>query len=301
MRVRHVNGGVRVEAPAKLNLFLEILGKRSDGFHELETLMATVGLYDTLVFREEPSDCVQLQCRDAGCKPLDAPREPIPSDERNLVVRAACLLKDRTNCTRGVSVTLTKRIPAAAGLAGGSSDAAATLAALNRLWSLGLPRTELQALAAELGSDVPFFLCGRPIALCRGRGERVEPLAVAVRLFAVIVQPPVGLSTAEVYRLCRSSGSPKSAGPLCEVLRNGEHGRLAESMHNALQAPAETLCSQIEEIAKRFAAETGVAHQMSGSGSAYFGLCRNWRQARQVAARMRARFTGQVAVAEICP
>ncbi len=301
MRVRHVAGGVRVEAPAKLNLFLEILGKRPDGYHELETLMVTIGWYDTLVFREEPTDRVVLHCFDAGPRPRGCLREAIPVDERNLVVRAAQLLKKRAGATQGVSITLAKRIPAAAGLAGGSSDAAATLAALNRLWGLSLADAELQTLAAELGSDVPFFLAESPLAVCRGRGETIEPLVRPARLFAVVVKPPIGLSTAEVYRHCRPADVPRPVAPLVDALRTGDIDRLARAMHNALQPPAEILCPSIKEIAEHFATEPHVAHQMSGSGSAYFGLCRDRRPALRLAARLRARGLGQVAVAEICP
>ena len=165
MIITPLEEGLRADCPAKLNLFLEILGKRPDGFHEVETVMVTVGLFDTLVFKEEQSEHVRLRCFQAGQRsPADQhvePEEPLPVDARNLVVRAANLLKDRTGVSRGVSIDLHKRIPAAAGLAGGSSDAAATLATLNRLWDLKLSRSELQSLAAELGSDIPFFSCGK--------------------------------------------------------------------------------------------------------------------------------------------
>lgn len=301
MKVRPEHGGLRVDAPAKLNLFLEILGKRPDGYHELETLMVTVGLYDTLEFKEEPTDCVRLQCLEADDGPFGPAREPIPVDDRNLVVRAARLLKTRADVTQGVSVTLTKRIPAAAGLAGGSSDAAATLVALNRLWTLGFSTGELQQLAAELGSDIPFFLTERPLAVCRGRGEIIEPLSIPLRLFAVIVSPSVGLSTAEVYRHSRVSVSPRSVQPLLEVLVRDELADVQGCLHNALQPAAEQLCPDVRNIAAFFETQNEGPHLMSGSGSAYFALCRQRQRAEELADRVRSAGLGGVAVAEVAP
>src|SRR5437868_1794746 len=146
LSVRHNDAGL-VWAPAKVNLYLEVLAKRSDGYHEIATLMVAVSLYDALEFKEEISGEILLQCDQPG----------LGTGPENLVVRAALLLRERTGCTRGVHIRLAKRIPLAAGLAGGSTDAAATLTGLNDLWHLGLKTSELTALAAELGSDVAFF------------------------------------------------------------------------------------------------------------------------------------------------
>src|SRR5205823_12677755 len=139
---------VTVWAPAKVNLFLEVVGKRADGFHELRTLMVTVSLYDTLTFALAPSGPIRLTC----------PGEQLATGPENLIVRAADHLRRHTGHDDGADVVLTKRIPLAAGLAGGSTDAAATLVGLNRLWGLGLGRDELATMAADLGSDVAFFL-----------------------------------------------------------------------------------------------------------------------------------------------
>ncbi|MFN0056654.1 MAG: 4-(cytidine 5'-diphospho)-2-C-methyl-D-erythritol kinase, partial [Planctomycetales bacterium] len=172
MHYRELPTAVTVAAPAKLNLFLKVLGKREDGYHELETLMVSVGLYDTLQLKADPSGKIELACHDAGTLPPGAlPRELPPADGTNLVVRAAQLLRQVTGTQQGARLELIKRIPMAAGLAGGSSDAAAALIGLNRLWRLDLTGRELHELAAQLGSDVPFFLCPTPAAICRGRGE----------------------------------------------------------------------------------------------------------------------------------
>ena len=167
-----------VQAPAKLNLFFEVLAKRSDGYHEIETLMCPIDLYDTLHFQEDPSGQLELRCRrvfGAG-GPSGRGLDEVPEGPDNLVVRAVELVRRRTGVRRGAKLRLVKRIPAAAGLGGGSSDAAAALVAANEGWRLGRSRDELAQWAAELGSDVPFFLAGGP-AVCRGRGERVTPVA----------------------------------------------------------------------------------------------------------------------------
>src|SRR3712207_5523703 len=154
MLFRQDGGVLVVHAPAKLNLFLEILAKRPDGYHELETLMVSIGLYDTLTFADDRSGRIDLRCAWADAQPSDggAESEGIPVGPDNLVVRAAQLLRDYAGVGRGARIGLVKRIPMAAGLAGGSSDAAATLAGLNRLWQLGLTVGELQGLASRLGS-----------------------------------------------------------------------------------------------------------------------------------------------------
>src|SRR5438105_3037393 len=180
---RHADAVV-VWAPAKVNLYLEVLAKRADGYHEIATLMVAVSLYDTLEFKEETSGEIGFRC--------DHP--DLTTGPDNLVLRAVQLLRQRTGCPRGVHIRLAKRIPLASGLAGGSSDAAATLAGLNRLWRLGLKRGELAQLGAELGSDVAFFFA-TPAAWCTGRGEQVAPLRLGRPLWLVLVQPPFGLST----------------------------------------------------------------------------------------------------------
>ena len=154
-------GGVECLAPAKLNVFLEVLGKRADGYHELETLMVVVDLYDTLRVIDDPGGAIALRCDDPS----------LPTGRENLVVRAAERLREASGIERGATIDLLKAIPAQAGLGGGSSDAAAALLALDRLWNLQTPPDRLDALAGEIGSDVAFFL-HPPAALCRGRGER---------------------------------------------------------------------------------------------------------------------------------
>lgn len=292
-----------IQSPAKLNLFLEVLGVRPDGFHELETLMVTVGIFDTLSFTEEVSGRIRLRCLGAASAALDD-YDSLASDtagRNNLVIRAAELLRGHAGIDRGVRIDLHKRIPLESGLAGGSSDAAATLAALNRLWQLNLSIAELQQLAAQLGSDVGFFLGEMPAAVCRGRGERVEPLHIPAGMHFVIVRPPSGLSTAAVYRKCRPATEPKTSQKLATCLRDGRLAEAGRHLHNALQPPAEEINPDVARLRDEFAKLPVLGHRMSGSGSAYFGLCGNRRHALGIAGRLRSAGLGQVFVAQSGP
>ena len=308
MLLRQQGRTLVVQTPAKLNLFLEILGKRTDGYHELETLMVTLGQYDTLRFTEETSAASAVvtssnihltSCHWAG-PPACSP-EALPTGNDNLVMRAAQLLQDVSGTIRGVRIELTKRIPLAAGLAGGSSDCAATLVGLNRLWELGLSDQHLLELAARLGSDVAFFLTRTPAAICRGRGEVIEPVAQPMRLHFVISKPASGLSTAAVFRQCRVAVEPRSARPLVSTLCAGHLSRAATCLYNALQLPAEQLNSDISRLRRLFDRLPFIGHQMSGSGTSYFGICSQREQAFALAAQVRSAGCDHVFVASTQP
>ena len=295
MQVHHSTVGWVANAPAKLNLFFEVLGKRDDGYHEIETLMVPVDLNDTLCFNEQRSGRIEFQCKQApeargadGFSPGD-----VPEGKENLVVRAAELLRSRAGVDRGATLRLVKRIPSAAGLGGGSSDAAATLVLANRGWNLHWPRSALAELAAELGSDIPFFLVGGP-AVCRGRGEQVEPVTGLGALNFVVVRPPAGLATAAVYGACRVPGRPRSCGSLLATLSRGDIAAAGRLLTNRLQPAAETLSPWIRRTREKMARLDLLGHQMSGSGSCYFGLCRHARHARRVARRLQANGAGTV-------
>ncbi len=266
-----------VWAPAKVNLFLELTARRPDGYHELRTLMVAVGLYDTLEFAAAPS--IRLSCSDPA----------LTTGPENLIVRAAELLRRHTGYAGGADVRLTKRIPLAAGLAGGSTDAAATLVGLNRLWGLGLGADELAALAAELGSDVAFFL-RPPAAWCTGRGEEVSPWPLGARLHLVLVCPPFGLSTAAVYRGARVPDAPESGDAIRQAVRAGDVESVGRLLHNRLQEPAERLRPELADYRRRLAALGPAGCLMSGSGSTVFALCRDAPDARRLAAAARAAF-----------
>jgi 4-diphosphocytidyl-2-C-methyl-D-erythritol kinase len=288
-----------VRAPAKLNLWFEVLSRRADGFHEIATLMVPIAWRDTLALRSDSGGLISLKCTTAAPGLAPTLWADLPEDDRNLVVRALHLLQLRSGTKLGASVRLTKRIPAAAGLGGGSSDAAAALVAANVGWNLNWTRQQLAELAAELGSDVPFFLY-RQAAICRGRGERVSPVQGLGRLHFVVVRPPEGLSTAEVYRDCRPSACPAEPESLVSALQRGNLSQAGGLMINRLQVAAQGLSARIEELQAAFTACDVPGHQMSGSGSSYFGLCRSARHAQVVAGRLRQKRPGYVRAVSSC-
>jgi 4-diphosphocytidyl-2-C-methyl-D-erythritol kinase len=293
-----------VHAPAKLNLFFEILGRRADGYHEVETLICPIRVFDTLLFREIPGGDIHFSCEWAAAPraemiAADAARRKVPQGRDNLAYRALELLRQRAGVDRGATVRLIKRIPVEAGLGGGSSDAAAALLVANRAWDLHWPNAALAPLAAELGSDVPFFLADGP-AICRGRGEQVSPVRGLGCWQFVVVYPSTGLATAAVYAACRPNPKPATVEPLVAALRRGEISRAGTLLGNRLQPAAETLAPVLAQIRREFARLDLPGHAMTGSGSAYFGLCHHADHARHAAARLRARGLGQVFAVSSC-
>lgn len=300
MWIRRSHDEIIVWAPAKLNLFLEVLGRRNDGLHEIETLIVPVDLYDTLVWRDRASGEVTLTCVDdrqriAG----EGTGERLPEGLDNIVVRAVERLRGRSGVAGGGDLTLIKRIPWQAGLAGGSSDAAAALMAANLAWRLGWSSGRLAELGAELGSDIPFFLAGGP-AICRGRGERVEPLAGLGAWHFVVVHPPAGLATADVYRACRPAATPRRADELVAALRRGNGPAVGRSLVNRLASAAMGLAPAVGKLRDLFAEFDLVGHQMTGSGSSYFGVCRHARQARRLASALQGQGVGRVYAVRSC-
>jgi len=261
---------LRELAPAKVNLFLEIKGKRADGFHEVATLMVAVDLCDELTLA--PAADVTLTTDAAG----------LATGPENLVCRAATALRAHAGITAGAAMHLTKRIPWAAGLGGGSSDAAAALRGLNRLWNLNLPPGELAAVAATLGSDVPFFL-GGPAAWCTGRGEIITPAGVGGAFDLVLVKPDFGLATADVYRRLRVPENPIDGAAARAALAAGDAEALGRVLHNRLEGPAFELAPAVADWRRRLDAYKAAGTLMSGSGSCLFALCRNPEEARRVA------------------
>jgi 4-diphosphocytidyl-2-C-methyl-D-erythritol kinase len=301
MQIQRSSRELVVQAPAKLNLFFEVLAKRNDGYHEIETLMCPINLYDTLHFREESDGAVHLRCRRvAGADgPAGRGLDHMPDGPENLVMRAIELVRRRAGIRRGARLLLVKRIPAAAGLGGGSSDAAAALAAANYAWRLGRSRGELAQWAAELGSDVPFFFANGP-AICRGRGERITPIPVFGTIHFVVVRPPAGLPTAAVYGSCRPAEEPRSAEPLSEALHRGDWPRAGRQIWNRLQVAAAELSPWPARMEREFVLLDCLGHGMSGSGTSYFGICRHARHARRTARCLQAKGFNAVFVVRSC-
>jgi len=270
--------GLVVAAPAKLNLYLEVLGRRPDGFHDLETLMVGLNLYDTLEVRPRADAQLRLTCD----------RPDLPTGPDNLVCKAASGLRLRAGRPDlGADFHLTKRIPTQAGLAGGSSDAAAALVALNRVWNLNLSRAALALVAAGVGSDVAFFL-SLPAGWCTGRGEHVAPEPPGGGFHVVLVLPPVGLSTPAVFRQLVVPATPHSGAAVRAAFRTGDAAALGAALFNRLEEPAFALAPAVERVYRRLAALTPAGCRMSGSGSAVFAVCRSPHDAARVAAGVRA-------------
>lgn len=249
----------RMQSPAKINWTLGVLGKRADGFHEIASLVSLVTLYDEVEFAEcdgpEGSDIV-LECDVPG----------IPTDDQNLVVRATRLIASAARRPGGLRCRLTKRIPAGGGLGGGSSNAAATLVALNERWNLGLNRAALAELGARLGSDVPLFLAGGS-AVIGGRGERVEGVRLPWRGWIVLLMPGLSVATAAVYRAWRSCG--RAVPPVMpEAAENAT--AWMNGTFNMLEEPAFEVCPELARLCEQSAALAGRPVRVSGSGSTMF-------------------------------
>jgi 4-diphosphocytidyl-2-C-methyl-D-erythritol kinase len=311
--------GLTVRAPAKVNLFLEVKSKRADGFHEVETLMVPIGLYDTLIMgvRDDHRVCFRCESLDRlwsrsanRTGEIDAPGNSdsnsnsnlghIPQDSSNIVVKALELLRRRADVRFGVNVHLTKRIPAGAGLGGGSSDAAAALRGANSLWKMGFSRLQLCDLATELGSDVPFFLEANS-AVCRGRGERVEPIGPIGPLHLVLARPPASLSTPDVYHHCRVPTNNRSVTAILEALRKSRIADVGRLLFNRLQAPAQQLCHWIALLESFWDEQDCLGHAMTGSGTCYFALCRSARQASRLARRLENAGLGAAVYVPVLP
>jgi 4-diphosphocytidyl-2-C-methyl-D-erythritol kinase len=317
MNLRQSESARTVPAPAKLNLLLDVLGRRDDGYHELETLMVPVCLYDSLslvptpaVGHGRPGEITLDIINHVGRVNEAEADAQVPTGPDNLVVRALELLRQRSGCELGAHVRLVKRIAAAAGLGGGSSDAAAALGLGNREWGLNWNHERLASVAAELGSDVPFFIFSGA-AICRGCGERIEQIPRITPLHVVIVKPPHGLGTADVYRTWDDL-NPFGTDPpifnrdrrrlpgLVAALRQGNLTDLGQWMGNQLQAAAAKLSPWVERAQAAFAGLDFLAHQLTGSGTAYFGVCRHAQHARRLASILRTRQLGLVFVTQNC-
>lgn len=251
------------KAPAKINLMLDVLHKRSDGYHEVEMIMTMVDLADRLTITGLPGDTIRITSQ-AGY---------IPLDEKNLAYQAAKKIKDRYGVHQGVHIHIDKKIPVAAGLAGGSSDAAAALRGLNRLWNLNIPHNEMMEIGASIGSDVPFCITGGT-ALATGRGEVLTPLPSPPDCWVILAKPPINVSTAGIYGRLQADRI--------------QHHPSASAMRTAIEEKSfETICSELgnvlEDVTLSHHPEVQQLKQammqlgadgvlMSGSGPTVFGL-----------------------------
>ena len=269
-----------VRAYAKINLTLDILSKRADGYHDLATVMQVVDLYDTLCLSTTSDNQVQIVCS-----------IPELSNADNLAARAVDLVRQRFGITQGVLIELHKHIPMAAGLGGGSSDAAAVLLALQRWWQLQLASTDLLEMASSLGSDVPFFLTGG-LALCEGRGERVTAIAAGwptTMRWLLLLKPAISVSTATVFRSLPASDYTNGthSRAVCTALQAGQTPEL-EHLHNCFER---SLLERYQEVALAREAflQAGAAFvRLSGTGPTLFAPFPDLNQALQVQKQLQA-------------
>lgn len=286
MKMVDTGGQLTVKCPAKVNLFLEILNRRPDGYHDIETVMQAVTLYDDVTLCRRPGAGIAFRCDDPA----------LPSGLENIAYRAADLVAREVGLPSGVSVELAKRIPVQAGLAGGSSDAAGVLAGLNRLFGLELSVGDLCGLAGRLGSDVAFFIHGGT-ALCTGRGEIVSPIATDLVAYYVICCPPQRVSTAEAYQNLPRLGLTRgkhSATVVRNPIERGDIRSASANLFNRLEGVAVFLAPSVGRVKKLLAQAASRPALVSGSGSAVYALFESEQPAQQVARHMQQQGVGRI-------
>lgn len=271
---------MRIEARGKINWTLDILGRRPDGYHLMDMLLQSVSLADTICL--EPGEGLTLSA--PGCPWL-------PTGPENLMMQAAAAMQKAAGTRRGIAMTLVKRLPAGAGMGGGSADAAAVIAGLNRLWSLGMTQAEMEALGVSLGADVPFCLRG---GLCRvrGIGEELESLPCEKLYWLVVAQPCRSLSTRKVFEAFAGRPPQAQTRPRTEAARQalaqGDIPALIRSLGNVLQPVSQGFRPEIGRAVEALTSQGALAALMTGSGSAVFGMFASAREARRALAGLSA-------------
>lgn len=275
-----MTGPITVEAPAKLNLFLRVLAREENGHHAIETLFCRVGLSDTLTVEQRDSAGVSVAVEGGGAD--------VGPDEENLAVRAARLVLDATGNRFGVAMTLTKRIPVAAGLGGGSSDAAAALQAVNALAGYPVPRHELFQFAARLGADVPFFLSGASLALGWGRGERLFVVPPLPRAPVLLLCPPIAIRTAEAYGWVDQvrAGAFRRGGVALDLQSLSSWGNIGRMAGNDFEVPVFGRHREVRAGYEALAETHPLVCRLSGSGAALFAIYRSERERDDARSRL---------------
>jgi len=275
---------LRLNAYGKVNLSLDVLARRPDGYHEVETVLHTVELHDTVVLRDAEGG-IRVVCD----------HRRVPTDEQNLVFRTAQLLREVAGTDRGVEIEVRKRIPPASGLGGGSSDAAVTLLGLAQMWKLRLDHAQLLELAAHVGSDVPFFLVGGA-ALATGRGERLRYLPTLPATWVVLACPDAEVSTAWAYAnldLARVPRRPNTQR-LVEALRAEDVAAVARELCNVFEPLVSERYPQVQELKRRLLEAGALGASMTGTGPAVFGLFPGEAEARRAWEALRASADAEV-------
>ncbi len=282
-----MKSSLKLLSPAKVNLRLDVLGKREDGYHEIESIMTRVSLYDEVFLSIEDGEGLEVTCTDQA-----------PSGEQNIAYKAAKAILDRSSSKVRVLIEIKKNIPVAAGLGGGSSNAATVLLGLNRMLNIGLSVNELMKIGARLGADIPFFIFERP-AIARGIGERLEEINLP-KLWFVLVNPNIPVSTADVYRgMNIKFGLTKEGfGINMPNFNNGVRG-VSRILHNDLEGVALGMHPEIGFVKDTVRAAGAIGTLMSGSGATVFGLFESREEAHAAFASLTNRPEGwRIFVAE---
>lgn len=278
---------ITIRANAKINLTLDVLHKRADGYHEVEMIMQGIELADILKLEEKQTDDITIK----GNVPH------LPCDHRNLAYQAAMLIKDTCKVEKGVHIFIEKNIPMSAGLAGGSTDAAGVLLGLNDLWDLQLPLAELEKLGAKLGSDVPFCLQSGTM-LATGRGEILEPLPSLPPCYVVLAKPRFGVSTAWVYGRYGSravESHPDTAGVI-SALGERDLSGVASRLSNVLESVTMAEYPLIKKLKECMMQHGAMASLMSGSGPTVFGLAKDKAGAEYIAGQLRQQSDAEIII-----
>ncbi len=291
---KHITGDaplvMKVLAPAKINLTLEILGKRPDGYHDLRSLVVPVSLYDTLTLTRLDEPVIEVACAVVGL-PGEA-QVLLPGAADNLAVRAATLLREETGYLGGVRIEIQKEIPIGGGMGGGSADAAGTLVALNRLWETGLTVDRLMELGARLGSDIPAMVYGKPVCM-EGRGEKVRPIScqwpAGTQWWIVVVNPGFNVPTRDIYRRFRSGlTSPQETYiNACFALERGDVKQASACLYNSLEAVVFNKYPLLLMVAERLKSAGALGVLLSGSGASVFAVVANYEQALVVESQVK--------------
>ncbi|QKY70888.1 4-(cytidine 5'-diphospho)-2-C-methyl-D-erythritol kinase [Lentibacillus sp. CBA3610] len=259
-------------APAKINLSLDVLGKREDGFHEVEMVMTTVDLADRIELYSINDDMIEVS----------TDNQYVPNDERNLAYQAALVLKNRYQLHQGVRINIQKNIPVSAGLGGGSSDAAAVLRGLNRMWSVGASKDELIDLGAVLGSDVPFCILGTT-ALGTGHGEKIHTLPSPPVCYVVLAKPDIGISTRHIFpRVTMDKLTHPQTDAVIQSLEEKNFDKLCHHIGNALESVTFPLYPEVKRIKDKMLQTGAAGAVMSGSGPTVVGLTRHFSKAKRI-------------------
>ncbi|WP_067841287.1 4-(cytidine 5'-diphospho)-2-C-methyl-D-erythritol kinase [Amphibacillus sediminis] len=260
------------KAPAKINLTLDVLHKRPDQYHEVEMIMTTIDLADRLEFTAIDTNQILIESES----------KYVPNDERNLAYQAAALIKDTFNIRKGVKIKIDKHIPVAAGLAGGSSDAAATLRGLNRVWDLGLSTEMLAHLGAQIGSDVPFCVYNST-AVAKGRGEKITELPAPPSCWVVLAKPSIGVSTQSIYsHLDLTDIKHPDTTKMIEAIQTNNYQMMATLVGNVLEPVTMSLYQEVSQIKALMLASGSDAVLMSGSGPTVFALTQQESRADRI-------------------